>query len=112
MADISRAKRALIASDIAQFSVVLGGLEGSPLELVDDEGSTGRFYTVLHYLAYLPLAEALATQCLDRVLSLFQRCFPDCSKSSFRAYANRQTSEDQKSALFLCTQNNKVVTLT
>ena len=112
MAEISRAKRALQASDITQFSGVLEGIEDSPLDLVDGEGNTGSPYPVLHYLAFLPLAESLATQCLDRILSLFQRCFPDRSKSSFQIYANRQTIEDQKSALFLCTQSNKVVTLT
>lgn len=116
MADLSRAKRelrdALQASDIARFSGVLDGIEDSPLELVDGAGYTGSPYPVLHDLAYFPLAESLATQCLDRVLSLFQRCFPNRYMSSFQTYANRQTTEDQKSALFLCTQNNKVVTLT
>jgi len=59
----------------------------------------------------LRLAETLATQCLDRVLSLFQRLFPARSKSDFQIFANRQTTEERKSALYLCTQNNRVVSL-
>lgn len=111
--DVKRQLRAALqTSDIARFSSVLDSTEEPSVELVDEAGYTGSVYPVLHDLADLRLAETLAMQCFDRVVSLFQRLFPDRSKSNLQIFANRQTTEERKSALYLCTQNNKVVSLT
>ena len=102
-------KSALHASDTVKYSEILHTVSFPPTQLSNDSGYTGNSHSVLHDLADFRVSETVAMKCLDLVISLFQVSYPATSKSSLQDFTNKQTTEERKSVLYLCTQNHRIV---